>query len=301
MCLSDFEAIQRWTWNNNITVPNEQLVTVSGWNVAKELAQRYQTYFPTLLPRAYTPNHYRFRHTNRQRTQATVRAFADGLFGEGAYQNVQMPSPPNPDFLLRPDNDCPAFTVAENTQVVRDQWQNSAEFQATLTRINDKLGLEGGQRLTARQTRTMWEICQFEQLWFSNQDAPFCGAVSPFDNLRLEYFDDIDDYYTGGWGLNPVRLGENLNCNLMQDLLGFLTSNNPNEETVRIYSAHQTAFQLFLLSLGVFGGDPPLVPGNFDQLINREWQIARLAPMAANIAVVRYRLVKKIIKFFKAW
>lgn len=267
----------------------EQFLTVGGWNVVKELAERYQRYFPTLLPRQYTPQNFIFRHTDRQRTQATVRAFADGLFGEGAWQGVNIQAPPNPDPLLRPHDDCPAYTQASNTEVVRGQWQNSAEFQTTLTQINDKLGLTGGQRLSARQTRTMWEICQFEQLWYPQQLPPFCGAISPFNNIRLEYFEDIDAYYTAGWGLDPLRLGENLNCHLMQNLLQFLTSSNPNLETVRIFSAHQTSFQLFLVSLGVFGSDLPLVPGNFFQQANRQWMTSRLAPMATNIAVVRYK------------
>lgn len=289
MCIQDFDLINNWNWNSNITVAIEQFLTVGGWNVVKDLARRYQTYFPTLLPRAYAPNQFRFRHTDRQRTQATVRAFADGLFGEDAWRNINIPEPPNPDHLLRPHDDCPLYDQASNTEVVRGQWQNSAEFQAMLTRINDKLGLQGGQRLSARQTRTMWEICQFEQLWYPERSAPFCGAISPFDNLRLEYFEDIDEYYTSGWGLNPLRLGENLNCNIIQDLMSFLTSNNPNEETVRISSAHQTSFQLFLVGLGVFGNDDPLVPANFPQQANREWNTSRMSPMATNIAVVRYK------------
>lgn len=229
-----------------------------------------------------------FRHTDRQRTQATVRAFADGLFGEGAYRNVQFTEPPTPDSLLRPHDNCPLYDEASNTQVERSRWQNSVEFQATLTRVNDKLGLTGTQRLTARQMRTMWELCQFHQLWYPQTDGPYCGAISPFDNLRLEYFEDIDAYYTAGYGLNPVRLAENMNCPLMQDLLYFLTSKSDSEETVRIYSAHQTSFQLFLVSLGVFRDDVPITADNFLSQANRQWVTSRMAPMATNIAVVRY-------------
>ncbi|KAG5683997.1 hypothetical protein PVAND_013250 [Polypedilum vanderplanki] len=288
LCPPDFTAINTWRWDSNITVAIEQFLTVSGWNIVKELARRYQRAFPTLLPPIYDRTRFSFRHTDRQRTQATVRAFADGLFGENAYRNVIIQDPPNPDPLLRPHDNCPAYDVASNTQAERDRWQNSQEFQATLTRINDKLGLTGNQRLSARQARTMWEICQFHQLWDTTQDAPFCGAISPFDNLRLEYFEDIDEYYTSGYGLNPVRLAENLNCPLMQDLISFLTSNDPNEETVRIRSAHQTSFQLFLVSLGVFRDEKPLLATNFAQQSNRLWRTSYISPMATNIVAVRY-------------
>jgi hypothetical protein len=71
-------------------------------------------------------------------------------------------------------------------------------------------------------------------------------------------------------------------------MLGFLTSNNPNDDTVRIYSSHQTAFQLFLVSLGVFRDAVPITAANFAQQANRLWVTSRMAPMATNIAVIRY-------------
>ncbi|CAG9801859.1 unnamed protein product [Chironomus riparius] len=288
LCHPDFNTINHWTFDPNITVEHEQFLTVSGWNIARNIASRYQAAFPTILPRTYDRNRFMFRYTDRQRTQATLRAFADGLFGEGAYRNVFFPEPPFPDSLLRPHDNCPLYDDASNTEVERDRWQNSAEFQAMLTRINDKLGLVDLQRLTARQARTMWELCQFHQLWEPHIQAPFCGAFSPYDNLRLEYFEDIDAYYTAGYGLNPVRLAENMNCPLMQDLLNFLTSNDPNEETVKIYSTHQTAFQLFLVSLGIFRDSVPITADNFAEQANRLWITSRMAPMATNIAVIRY-------------
>jgi multiple inositol-polyphosphate phosphatase/2,3-bisphosphoglycerate 3-phosphatase len=288
-CPPDFAAIRSWTWDTNITVAIEQFLTVSGWNIVKDLARRYQRAFPTILPAVYDRTRFSFRHTDRQRTQATVRAFADGLFGDNSYRTVFFPDPPTPDALLRPHDNCPAYDAASDTQVERGRWQNSQEFQDTLTRINDKLGLTGGQRLSARQMRTMWELCQFNQLWDTTSDGPFCGAISPFDNLRLEYFEDIDAFYTAGYGLTPLRLGENLNCPLMQDLLSFLTSTDANEETVRIYSTHQTAFQLFLVSLGLFRDELPLTAANFAQQANRQWVTSVMAPMATNIVAVRYK------------
>ncbi|XP_070502369.1 multiple inositol polyphosphate phosphatase 1-like [Chironomus tepperi] len=288
LCHPDFVATNTWSWDPNITVSQEQFLTVSGWNIVRNIASRYQAAFPTVLTRTYDRSRFFFRHTDRQRTQATVRAFSDGLFGEGAYRNVIFTEPPFPDNLLRPHDNCPLYDQASNTQAERDRWQNSAEFQTTLTQINDKLGLTGGQRLTARQARTMWELCQFHQLWEPHIDAPFCGAISPFNNLRLEYFEDIDEYYTTGYGLNPVRLAENMGCGIMQDLLNFLTSTNPNEETVKIFSTHQTSFQLFLVTLGVFRDAAPLTAANFAQQANRLWVTSRIAPMATNIAAIRY-------------
>ncbi|KAJ6646430.1 Multiple inositol polyphosphate phosphatase 1 [Pseudolycoriella hygida] len=285
VCQQDFNLMNGWRFDPNITVEVEQFLTVAGWNEMVGIAQRYRNAFPTLLT-PYNRNWYTFRHTDRQRTQASVRAFADGLFGHNGYQQVVVEPVLNPDRLLRPHDGCHLYDAASDNTVERGLWQNGPEFQTMMNQVNDKLGLQGNQRLTARQTRTLWEICNFEQLWYSNYPAPFCGAFSPFNNLMLEYFEDLDYYYNAGFG-GPRRLFENLNCPLIQDLLGFLDTSDTTEN-VRIYSTHSTAFQLFLVTLGVFGNDVPLTASNFAQQANRQWRSSLHTPMAVNIAAIRY-------------
>lgn len=196
MCQQDFNLISAWRFDPNITVEIEQFLHVAGWNEAKNLIQRYQRAFPTLLPPIYNRNRFTFRNTDRQRTQATVRAIADGLFGHNEYQQVFVEPLPNPDRLLRPHDGCPLYDAVSDNTVQRGLWQNGNDFQTMMTQVNDKLGLLGNQRLTARQTRTLWEICNFEQLWDYSTPAPFCGVFSPHNNLMLEYFEDLDYYYS---------------------------------------------------------------------------------------------------------
>ena len=276
--------------DQNITAEYEQTLTISGWNTIKDIANRFRVEFPTLLNVHYDKNRFLFRHTDRQRTQASVRAFADGLWGDGFYTNVTFTEPSVPDNLLRPHDNCPLYDDATETIIELDRWQNSTEYQNTLTRINDKLGLVGDQSLSNREILTMLSICQFEQMCHPNIDAPFCGAISPFDNLRFEYLEDIDSYYSTGHGLRPLELGKNMNCQLVKDMLHFLTSNDPNEETVKVFSTHRTPYELFILTLGLFGEDEPLTADNFVQQANRVFMTSN-QPMGTNIAVVRYDCV----------
>lgn len=67
----------------------------------QSLAQRYQAVFPTLLSRPYNRTQYLFRHTDRQRSEGSIRAFADGLFGENQFQNVEFENIPTQDTFLR--------------------------------------------------------------------------------------------------------------------------------------------------------------------------------------------------------
>lgn len=99
LCASDFNLIRDWIPDPNITVENADLLTLSGWNIMKGIAQRYQELFPTLLPNNYSRANYVFRHTFRQRSEGSARAFADGLFG--GFENVQFEPVPESDTLMR--------------------------------------------------------------------------------------------------------------------------------------------------------------------------------------------------------
>lgn len=283
LCQSDFDLIKEWQLDPNITAEKEQFLTVSGWNEMKGIAKRYQQAFPTLLSTTYARNRFTFRHTDRQRTKATVFAFADGVFGDN--QEVALEPLLDPDRLLRPYDYCPLYDEVSGDTVERDAFQNGSEFQTMMTQVNEKLGLLGDQRLTERDVQTIWEICNFEQLWNLLLPAPFCGVFSLHNNLMLEYHEDLDYYYSVGFG-GPRRLFENLNCPLIQDLLGFLDTDTG--ETVRVYSTHSAAFKLFLVTLGVFGDDVPLTAANFNIQAMRQWRTSLISPMATNIAAIRY-------------
>ena len=75
------------------------LFTVSGWNIMQGLGQRFQERFPTLLPTQYNRQRFVFRHTNQQRSEGSVRAFATGIFGR--FDNVEFEPVPENDILLR--------------------------------------------------------------------------------------------------------------------------------------------------------------------------------------------------------
>ena len=77
------------------------MLTVAGWNIMLGIAHRYQMAFPTLLPLSYNRNNIRFRHTTAQRSQGSIRAFADGLFGWNAFERVVFEAVPEQDLLLR--------------------------------------------------------------------------------------------------------------------------------------------------------------------------------------------------------
>lgn len=104
LCPEDLALIEDWKLNPNMTESIAEFLALAGWNELEGIASRYQRAFPSLLPTTYSHSKYTFQHSDTQRTQASFRAFADGLFGFNAYQVVTPEPIPPRDLLLRVSN-----------------------------------------------------------------------------------------------------------------------------------------------------------------------------------------------------
>lgn len=289
LCAADIELIENWRFDPNITFGNEQFLTVSGWNELRQLAERYQSVFPTLLPSTYSRNDYFFRSTATQRTIETLRAFADGLFGSDQYQHVEFEDIDQPDVLLRPYNFCPLYDEIPDIRAEQNEFLEGPEYQEMISQVSHKLGFHGSHILRAEEVETLAIICRFEQIWDMNTTSPLCAAFSVANHQVIEYWNDLYYYYRWGYGPKNYRtLYENLPCHLIQDMLNFLRSNNPNDHTARIFGAHLPSLYLTLVSFGAFEEGIPLTRHNFAQQTFRMWKSSNITPMAANLAVVRY-------------
>lgn len=84
-----------------MTTNYAEFLALAGWNELQNIATRYQKAFPSLLPSTYSHSRYLFQHSDTQRTQASFKAFADGLFGYNGHQQVYPEPIPARDLLLR--------------------------------------------------------------------------------------------------------------------------------------------------------------------------------------------------------
>lgn len=295
LCRRDVDLIRNWVRNPNMTVQFESMNTVAGWTAMQNIARRYQQFFPTLLPNTYSPQRYFFRHAFTQRSQASIRAFSDGLFGDNSWPTVDFEPVPTNDWFLRPIDFCPAFTEATANQTEQTAFANGPEVEEMLEQVNRRLGFTGSSQLSLDQIFLMYSWCRFEtasnfELSESDigEESTWCIPFSVAHQAILEYHEDLGYFYFTGYGVRNQRLIENLNCGLMQDLLRLMQSNAATDQTVRIFGTDSQMVQSFLVTLGAFRDEIRLHQHNYAQQSFRLWRTSLITPNAANLAVIRY-------------
>lgn len=289
LCSADFDLIQNWQFDPNITVDIQQELTLSGWSEFEGMGRRFSQAFPTLLPSTYTPQQFLFRATNTTRTRSSLQAFADGVFGYNGHLDVQFEEATSPDLLLVPYNSCDLFleVVANNTEHLA--FAEGPEFQQSLTEISHKLGFLGARHLRLEDIDLIELLCKYDHIWFLDEPSPWCAAFSVANNEVIEYYNDLSYYWRMGHGPREFRtLFSNHNCHLMQDLLQFITSNDPNDHLSRIYSTHLAIISLLMVTLETFEDQVQLTRHNFAHRTARQWRSSEIIPMGANLAVVKY-------------
>lgn len=167
-----------------------------------------------------------------------------------------------------------------------DAFLSGPEFRATVSQVNEKLGFRGSEQLTVQDIITLWRTCAFVKASNLTIPSPMCAAFSVANNEVLEFRDDLEMYYTTGYGLPNRRLVENLACGLMNNLLRFLQSSDSSDETARIYVSTYSTMMVVAVSLGIFEDDVPLSRHSISR--TRVWNTSWISPNGAHLAVVRY-------------
>lgn len=260
----------------------------------ENIARRFQQVFPTILTQPYTPARYHFRHTGSSWTNSSIRAFSTGLFGEGSANVIYEPVP-EADWLLRPFGLCPAY-IEETVNRTRQQvaFRDGPEFQEMIEQVNRKLGFHGSNRLVFSQIFEMYNWCRLKSLTFetsnseTGSESPWCAVFSIGHHHLMEYFFDLAQFYSFGYGVRNQRLIENLNCGLMQDLLRHIQSENNADTMARIFISEQDIIQTMMVALGSFRDTWPIHQHNFAQQTGRHWLTSIISPFSANLAVVRF-------------
>ncbi|XP_058829522.1 multiple inositol polyphosphate phosphatase 1 [Topomyia yanbarensis] len=286
MCADDLELLRNWRWDSNITVDYGSFLTLQGWNDLKFLAKREQDRYYEVMSGQYTKEHYLFRYTDSQRTEASYKAFVEGLFGDNAYSNIDVQPAPKDDTLLKPYDFCPAYDANKNkNKQSNSEWSKflvSRLYLETLADISTRLGFR--YNLSTEQVEAMWDACRYEQAWHLQQLSPWCSVFTKEQVNVLEYKEDLSYYYQNSYGYDKSA---NLACYAVADMMKHLS--RPDNPQVVAYFTHESEIQLFLAALGALKDLDALRADNYYAMRNRRFRSSALTPFASNVLAVKYQ------------
>ncbi|KAK3909122.1 Multiple inositol polyphosphate phosphatase 1 [Frankliniella fusca] len=273
-------------WTLNMTEGQGNTLHAQGERDLQGIGHRLGLRLGGFFQRHPHPDNFTFRSTDTQRTQASAKWYGNGLFEEP----IKLPEPLPDDPLLEFFDICPAWTAAvDKNKTARAEvaaFEEGPTMAAALARIADRLGFQ--EKLTYDDVSHIWEACRYAQAWDPSSEAAWCAAFDEEDLRVFEYHADMKYYYVDGYG-HDINL--QLGCPLVKDVIDKLSAYERREPTSAgaMYFTHSTAIHMTLAVLGVGRDVTPLTADNYETMKNeRGWAISRLAPFAANIAVVLY-------------
>lgn len=285
LCSDDLEQLKQWKFDQNLTSEYAEFLTVQGWNDLKYMAIDYQRTFQNLIEPRYTKEKFKFGFTDTQRTEASYKAFIEGLFGSGAEGIVDTKVESNQSILLRPYKSCAEYQNQAGKSKDKDsefvKFEQSDVYKKTAEEISIRLGYK--YTLNPIQIGAMWDMCRFDQAWFLQDESPWCAAFTPEHVSVLEYHEDLRYYYKSGYG---SEINSKIMCAAVKDMVKNLqTEDNPK---VVAYFTHASAIQLFLTALGYGKDNDALRADNYNLMKYRKFKTSVLSPFSSNIAVVKY-------------
>lgn len=144
LCSDDLELIRRWSFDKNLTADYANYLTVQGWNDLKYMAIDFQRSFQDLIEPRYSKEKFRFGYSDTQRTEASYKAFVEGLFGPGADGIIDTRPETNHSILLRPYELCKEYANQEEKAKDKDseyyKFTQSDIYKKTVEEISIRLG-----------------------------------------------------------------------------------------------------------------------------------------------------------------
>lgn len=250
------------------------------------MAIDYQRAFQDLIETEFSKEKFRLGFSNTQRTEASYKAFVEGLFGENADSKINTQPEGNNSILLRPYEKCIKFIEQEDR--VKDnssehfKFQQTDIFKKTSEEVSTRLGFKF--TLNPKQIDTIFDMCRYDQAWFLQDHSAWCAAFTPEHVNVLEYLEDLKYYYKSGPG---SEINSNIMCAAVKDLITSMKEESGPK--VVAYFSHASAVQLFLTALGYGKDSEPLRADNYKLMKYRKFRSSVWSPLGSNLAVIKYK------------
>ncbi|KAK8738011.1 hypothetical protein OTU49_004346 [Cherax quadricarinatus] len=276
LCEGDLKLLADWSLGD-LNVSWANVLTSQGHLDLEGLATRYKEAIPLLLDQPFTNESFKFRHTATQRTEASARSYAQGLFGSDVY----MPPPIDPDPLLKYYEVCTSYQtqVADNPEATIESqlYLEGEKMAAVATNVSRRLGIPLG----LEELEVLYDACRFYKAWDPLAPSAWCVALTPDDLKVLEYWQDISYYYTNGYG---HAINYEMACPPIQDLIEHFSAvvEGRGGPSGVFYFTHSDAVVPVMTRLGLYKDSAPLTHDQENP--DRFWRTSSHGIFATNLA-----------------
>ncbi|XP_069164443.1 multiple inositol polyphosphate phosphatase 1 isoform X1 [Procambarus clarkii] len=277
LCDGDLTLLTGWSIGALNMTWSSQLAP-EGYRELEAIATRYKESLPLLLDQPFTNSSFKFRHTATQRTEASARSYALGLFGD---DSAYIPEALDPDPLLRFYDVCSDYQtqVEDNPDATLETrlFEEGEEMTSVVFNVSRRLGVP----LVLDEVLVLYDACRFYKAWDPPSAAAWCVVFTPDDLKVLEYWQDLDYYYTNGYG---HAINYEMACPPVQDLLQHFSAvvEGQEEPSGVFHFSHSEALQPVMTRLGLFLDSKPLTHDHEDP--DRLWRTSRHGSFATNVA-----------------
>ncbi|KAK4014322.1 hypothetical protein OUZ56_026848 [Daphnia magna] len=288
LCKDDIKNLEKWKFHAD--VDDGELLVKEGFKELKGIGDRFQHRFRTLLTRPFVNSSYIFQHTDTERTNASARAFAKGMFGKKNIGDVFFQKSSTPDTLLRFDEVCDKWKkkVHANSDALieRTLFEESDDFLSMLQSVTHRLGFFS--TLNFSDINLMYNMCLFNKAWHPKKLSPWCAVFSKDDLKILEYREDLEFYYENGYGF-PINYEQA--CVPLKDVHDsfrrVVDNISPNPKG-KFYFTHTGTVLKVMARFGLFKDAIPVKHSNRELMKHREWRTSLISSFGTHLALVLF-------------
>lgn len=316
-------------WKPKLQFDFDNLITHLGGIEQREIARRFKKLYPEFFNTNKTD--IKIGVTTEIRTSQTAVEFlkeVDGLKLEGCEESLLQThdvDDPNHDPNKLRSHDCykkmqdnykrPYLEfhddcknrmkgkVTKQKYPLVDRVRDPKVVQEIIESISKKIGFESAEKspINVDVLNSIYDNCRFENAFLN--DSVWCKLFSKKHLKAMEYIEDVNTYYKGGYGVD-ARVKQS--CPLVKDLVEeFIVATKETshmDQTRRksiFYFSHATPMKKLLATFGMFKDDESFSESAIAELERslkapkrRNWRISLISPFSGNIAFILYRCQK---------
>eukprot|EP00727_Mastigamoeba_balamuthi_P007290 m51a1_g3181 hypothetical protein (439) ;mRNA; f:415297-416816 len=286
---SDFKWMK--DWNPKFAQDQEGMLSELGAQDLTAIGKRFgNNYQDLLFP--YTPNTVVTQSTGVPRTAQTAAAFTVGAVGSRFTWSerpwVAVSESKANDKELRFFEACAKYVtrVDENKSATAEQKKFLEQVTPGIAKkIAGLTGLPADEMVAQEMVTRMWDTCSFEQTVLGKSN--WCSVFDKEDAKLLEYGEDLDKYYTSGYGID---VSYKIAAPLVQSVFKYadsVVSGTAGTPRAKLMFAHAETVLPLKALLGLNKDDKPLTASWTEaQRDARKWRNSVISTMATNVAFV---------------